>query len=58
MVAGLSDLTAATVPVGLVAVAMIGLNLYVLHRLLLDEPRPPVSTFVLGAGVLIAQLVL
>lgn len=58
MVAGLSDLTPATLPLAGVAVAMIGLNLYVLHRLLRDTPRPPVSTFVLGAGVLLAQLVL
>ncbi len=58
MVAGLSDLTLATLPVGLIAIAMIGLNLYVLHRLLLDRPRHAVSAFVLGAGVLLAQLVL
>lgn len=58
MVVGLSDLTAATLPLAGVAVAMIGLNVYVLHRLLRDEPRPPVSTFVLGVGVLLAQLVL
>jgi hypothetical protein len=58
MVAGLSDLTFATLPVGLVAIAMIGLNLYVLYRLLLDRPRHPVSAFVLGGGVLLAQLVL
>ncbi|MFZ0699105.1 MAG: hypothetical protein WAN74_02795 [Thermoplasmata archaeon] len=58
MVAGLSDFTAATMPLGLVAIAMVGLNLYILHRLLLDRPRPPVSTFVLGVGVLVTQLVL
>jgi hypothetical protein len=58
MVAGLSDLTAATLPLAGVAVAMVALDLYVLDRLLRERPRPPVSTFVLGGGVLVAQLVL
>ena len=57
MLAGLSELTDQTVTFALVAAAMVGLNLYVLRRLLAGRSVPSLSTFILGATVLVSQVV-
>ena len=55
--AGLRELTAATVPLAAIAAAMVGLNLYILRRLVAASKVPSLSTFVLGKAVLVSQAV-
>ena len=55
--AGLRELTAATVPLAAIAAAMVGLNLYILRRLVAASKVPSLSTFVLGMAVLVSQAV-
>lgn len=55
MFAGLSELSGATLPFVAVAAGMVGLNLYILYRLLSGSSVPSLSTFVLGAAVLVSQ---
>jgi hypothetical protein len=55
--AGLAEITSTTLPFAAVAVGMIGLNLYIIYRLLAGHSVPALSTFVLGAAVLVSQAV-
>lgn len=56
-IAGLQELNAATLPFTGLAAGMIGLNLYIIYRLLAGRVVPAFSTFVLGAAVLVSQAV-